>query len=389
VNKERSFSIIGRGATTAAMILILALAAVRLFGTCVERVLPMHSRMELGQLHRSTQALAAASAKLGDAAFFGSSATMFGFDPAVFDATLAERGQHLTTLNFGMIPITPTTDRAFADQLCEAHRAAGTRWQLLIYEIMPQDWNVKPDGSGPNTRSNTFEQAMRAMTIAPAAVAQNPARVADLVVGRALGHYQPFALASAVKKYLFEDLSPTWESKVPDWVVAFRGFADLFRPGYRGDWTSEARGFVRMGSPETERRYEAYVRSQTTEAAFEQQHKDAVADGIPQMTISPVDLARSIALIRDIGSCPAHVVLVLYPINPRIVAAMQPDALQRLHQTLSTIETETGFPIVNLFEAPGFESADFVDGDHLKMMRGTTLFSRTLAMRVAEILSPK
>ena len=77
VNKERSFSIIGRGATTAAMILILALAAVRLFGTCVERVLPMHSRMELGQLHRSTQALAAASAKLGDAAFFGSSATSF------------------------------------------------------------------------------------------------------------------------------------------------------------------------------------------------------------------------------------------------------------------------------------------------------------------------
>ena len=343
----------------------------------------MHSRMTLGQLHRASAAIAAASEGLGDAAFFGTSRTMFGFDPAVFDATLADRGHRLTTLNFGLIPNPPTLTRVLANRLCEAHRAAGTRWRLLIVELAAEDWTINAASDGG---VGAFEQAIRVMTLDPAAALRGR-EPGFLVAGRVFGYHAPFAVASGLKKYLYEDLPPKrWVPPPPDWLAAFRRFADLYRPGERGDWRAESRGFVRPGSEAASTAYRDYVQIQSTAVSIERQRADAIADGIIGMNISPEALASSIELIRELGRCPEHVILVMYPIRPTVRSIMPPEARHRRRDALSTIARETGFEVVDLFEDPELGPDQFQDGVHLTVTSGAQLFSRTLATRVADAL---
>ena len=358
VSEDRPPFVVARLVLTVAVVLVCAIGVVRGATTLIEHTIPMHDRMTLGQLHRAAKAIAAAEDNIGDAALIGSSRTMFGFDPRVFDATLASAGHPLTTVNFGLIPMTATASNILA---CKSRR------KLVLYELGPEEWIVDP--SAAENPAPQFQEGIQEMT--------GPA-------GAALGYRVPFAVANALNRYVYFDL---FSHHAPKWLVGFRRFADLYRPGDASTWDDSTHGFIPIEDPATLAAYTDYLALQTTEGNLDRQRSEAVDDGTTLMLLSPPGLARTIAQVRAVDRCSDRVILVVYPLRPTVLTTISPEARARLRSAIATIHAATGDDVIDLFDDPMFTRDDFQDAVHLSVTRGAPLFSRALALRVLPLLA--
>ncbi|HEY0195315.1 MAG TPA: hypothetical protein VGC42_29575 [Kofleriaceae bacterium] len=324
-----------------------------------------------------------------DAAFIGTSAVWFGFDPRTFDASLAARGHALTSFNLGLVPTSVQLQRFFADSICAAHRAHGTRWPLLLYEVAPSEFLdklVADDLSDPGIQA--YKAQIAAMTLRPArlggALRDDPGGALRALLAGPLGYREPSAVAEAVTAYLYQDLEPAaWRQPVPPRFAAFKRFADVHR---QTTWLPEGRGFVPVG-PDTQASYDEVLRLNHTEQALARQRVVATEElGLLPMEVNAAAVERVIEQIRVLAQCPERVVLVAMPISPNIMQAMPPAARKRLADVIAKVQRDTGAPMIDLVETPELALDDFSDAEHLSLTVGARKLSTLLARRVADVL---
>jgi len=262
-----------RAAGTAVAVLALALLTARTFADGVERVVPIHSQFSLLALSRTAGAIDAVEHERIDVAFIGTSAVWLGFDPRRFDAELAARGHPLTSFNFGLVPTSVRLQRFFADAICESHRARGTRWKLMLYEVAPSEFLEKMvalDASDPSIAA--YQEQVAAMTLRPARLVselrRDPGGTLRALLAKPLDYRAPYAVATAVTTYIYEDLEPEpWRQPVPERFAAFKRFVDIHR---QTTWLPAGRGFVPVG-PDARAAYEEVLRVNHTAQALARQ----------------------------------------------------------------------------------------------------------------------
>jgi hypothetical protein len=361
----------------------------RTFAEGVERVVPIHSRFSLLELSRTAGTIDAVVNERVDAAFIGTSAVWFGFDPRRFDASLAARGHSLTSFNFGLVPTSVRLQRFFADSICESHRARGTRWKLMLYEVAPSEFlekMVAVDTSDPSIAA--YKEHVTAMTLRPARLLselrRDPGGTLRALLAKPLGYRAPFALSEAVTAYLYEDLEPEpWRQPVPERFAAFKRFADVHR---QTTWLPEGRGFVPVG-PDARASYEEVLRLNHTEQALARQRVVATKElGLLPMEVNDDAVERIVEQIRVLARCPERVVLVVMPLSPNVMRAMRPEARKRLADVIAKVQRDTGYPLLDFVEAPELGLDDFSDAEHLSLTVGAEKFSTLFARRVAELL---
>ncbi|HEY0483350.1 MAG TPA: hypothetical protein VGD37_37775 [Kofleriaceae bacterium] len=389
VSETREPAVVMRAAGTAALVLALALLTARIFAEGVERVVPIHSQFSLLDLSRTAGAIDAAEHERVDVAFIGTSAVWFGFEPRRFDAELAARGHPLTSFNFGLVPTFLRLQRFFADAICEAHRARGTRWTMMIYEIAPAEFLdklVAQDLTDPSVAA--YKEQVAAMTLRPAELVselrRDPGSTLRALLAKPLGHRGPAAVFEAVSTYLYEDLEPEpWRKPVPALLAAVRPFWDLHR---RTTWRPEARGFLPV-DPEARAAYDEIMRLNHTERELAKQRVMATEDlGLLPMEVNAAAVERIIEQIRVLARCPERVVLVVMPLSPNIMRAMRPEARKRLSDVIAKVERDTGYPLLDFVDLPELGLDDFYDAEHLSLTVSAGKFSSLLADRVAELL---
>jgi hypothetical protein len=388
VIETRQLAIVMRAAGTAVAVLALALLTARIFAEGVERVVPLHSQFSLLDLSRAAGAIDAVEHEHVDVAFIGTSAVWFGFEPRRFDAELAVRGHALTSFNFGLVPTSVRLQRFFADEICEDHRARGTRWTMMMYEIAPADFLdkvVAHDDTDPSIAA--YEAQVAAMMLRPAALVselrRDPGGALRALLAKPLGHRGPAAVLEAVSTYLYEDLEPTpWRTPVPPLLAAVRPFWDVHR---RTTWLPEARGFLPVG-PEARALYDEILRINQTEKELAKQRAMVTELGLLQMDVNAAAVERIIEQVRVLARCPEHVVLVVMPISPNIMRAMRPEARRRLADVIAKVQRDTGYPLLDFLEPPELGLADFYDAEHLSLVGSAGKFSSLLADRVADLL---
>lgn len=389
--ETRPAAVVLRAAGTAIAVLALALLTARVFAQGVERAVPLHSQLALLDLSRTAGAIDAVEHERVDVAFMGTSAVWFGFDPRTFDTAMAARGQAVTSFNFGLVPTSMRLQRFFADTICEAHRAQGTRWRLMLYEIAPSEFldkMVAVDTTDPSIAA--YQDQVRAMTLRPAALGSelvhDPGGTLRALLARPLGYRAPSEVAAAVSSYLYDDLAPEASRKAdPPRFAAFKRFADVHR---QTTWLPEGRGFVPVG-PDARALYDEVLRLSHTEPALARQRVMATEElGLLPMEVNAGAVDRMITHIRDLARCPERVVLVVMPLSPNIMQVMQPDARKRFSDTVAKIQRATGYPVIDLVEPPELGLEDFNDAEHLSLTVGAGKLSALLARRVADLLSP-
>jgi hypothetical protein len=389
VSETREPAVVMRAAGTAVAVLALALLAARGFAQCVERVVPLHSQFSLLDLSRTAGAIDAVEHERVDVAFIGTSAVWFGFEPRRFDAELAARGHPLTSFNFGLVPTSVRLQRFFADAICEAHRARGTRWTMMIYELAPAEFLdklVAQDVTDPSTAA--YKEQVAAMILRPAELVselrRDPGGTLRALLAKPLGHRGPAAVFEAVSTYLYEDLEPEpWRKPVPELLAAVRPFWDVHR---RTTWLPEARGFLPVG-PEARALYDEIMRLNHTEQELAKQRVMATEDlGLLPMEVNAAAVERLIEQIRVLARCPERVVLVVMPISPNIMRAMRPEARRRLADVIAKVQRDTGYPLLDFEAPPELGLDDYYDAEHLSLTVSAGKFSRLLAGRVAELL---
>jgi hypothetical protein len=389
VSESRATAIVLRAAGSAIVVLALALLSARVFAECVERVVPIHSRFSLLELARTAAAIDAVDHERVDAAFIGTSAVWFGFDPRAFDAVLAGRGHPLASFNFGLVPTSAQLQRFFADSICERHRARGTRWPLLLYELAPSEFldkMVAVDNSDPAIAA--YKAQVAAMILRPARLIselrRDPEGTLRALLARPLGYRAPAAVSADLTTYLYEDLEPApWRQPVPERFAAFKRFADIHR---QITWLPEGRGFVPVG-PDARAAYDEVLRLNHTEQALARQRVGATKElGLLPMEVNADAVERIIAQIRALARCPERVVLVVMPLSPNIMRAMPPEARQRLADVIAKVQRDTGYPLIDLVDPPELGLDDFNDAEHLSLTVGAGKLSTLLARRVADLL---
>ena len=389
VIETRETAVVVRAAGSAVAVLALALLAARGFAQCVERVVPIHSQFSLLDLSRTAGAIDAAEHERVDVAFIGTSAVWFGFEPRRFDAELAARGHPLTSFNFGLVPTSMRLQRFFADSICEAHRARGTRWPMMIYEIAPADFLdklVEQDLTDPAIAA--YKEQVAAMMLRPAELVselrRDPGGTLRALLAKPLGHRGPAAVTEAVSMYLYDDLEPEpWRKPAPPRLAALRRLWDVHR---RTTWPLESRGFLPVG-PEARAAYDEIMRINHTEQALAKQRVMVTEDlGLLPMEVNAPAVERLIEQIRVLGRCPERVVLVVMPISPNIMQVMRPEARRRFADVIAKVQRDTGYPLLDFLEPPELGLDDFYDAEHLSLTASAGKFSTMLARRVAELL---
>lgn len=378
-----------RAAGTAVAVLALSLLAARTFANGVERVVPIHSQFSLLDLSRAAGAIDAVEHERVDVAFIGTSAVWFGFEPRRFDAELATRGHPLTSFNFGLVPTSVRLQRFLADTICEDHRARGTRWPMMMYELGPADFLdkvVAHDDTDPSIIA--YEAQVAAMMLRPSTLVselrRDPGGTLRALLAKPLGYRGPAALLEAVSTYLYDDLEPlSWRRRIPELLAAVRPFWDVHR---RMTWVPEARGFLPVG-PEARPLYDEILRINQTEKELAKQRVMVTELGLLQMDISDAAVERVIAQIRALARCPERVVLVVMPISPNIMRVMTPEARKRFTDVIAKIQRDTGYPLLDFVDLPELRLADFYDAEHLSLTVSAGNFSSMLAGRVADLLA--
>jgi len=377
-----------RAAGTAVAVLALALLAARTFAEGVERVVPLHSQFSLLDLSRTAGAIDAAEHERVDVAFIGTSAVWFGFEPRRFDAELAARGHSLTSFNFGLVPTSVRLQQFLAGAICEAHRARGARWPMMIYEIAPADFLdrlVADDETDPSIAA--YKAQVEAMMLRPAALVselrRDPGGTLRALLAKPLGYRGPAAVFEAVSTYLYEDLEPeSWRKPVPELLAAVRPFWDVHR---RTMWVRDARGFLPVG-PEARAMYDEIMRLNHTKQELAKQRVMVTEMGLLPMEVNAPAVERLVEQIRVLARCPERVALVVMPISPNIMRVMRPEARKRLADVLAKVQRDTGYPLLDFVDSPEFGLEDYYDAEHLSLTVSAGKFSSLLADRVAELL---
>ena len=350
--------------------------------------MPLHSQFSLLDLSRTAGAIDAAEHERVDVAFIGTSAVWFDFEPRRFDAELAARGHPLTSFNFGLLPTSMRLQRFLADAICERHRANGTRWTMMMYEIAPADFLapvVAHEATDPSIAA--YEAQVAAMMLRPpqlvSALRRDPGATLRALLAKPLGHRGPAAVLDAVSTYLYEDLEPeAWREPVPALFAAVRPFWDVHR---RTTWSPEARGFLPVG-PEARALYDEIMRLNQTEQELAKQRAMVTELGLLPMEVNDDAVERIIEQIRVLARCPERVALVVLPISPNIMRAMRPEARKRFADVIAKVQRETGYPLLDFLEPPELGLDDFYDAEHLSLTVSAGKFSSLLADRVAELL---
>jgi len=388
MSDTRGAAVVMRAAGTAVAVLALALLTARTFAKGVERVVPIHSQFSLLDLSRTAGAIDAVEHERVDVAFIGTSAVWFGFEPRRFDAELAARGHPLTSFNFGLVPTSVRLQRFFADAICEDHRARGTRWTMMIYEIGPADFLdkvVAHDDTDPSIAA--YEAQVAAMMLRPAELVselrRDPGGTLRALLAKPLGYRGPAAVFEAVSTYLYEDLEPeSWRKPIPALLAAVRPFWDVHR---RTTWLPEARGFLPVG-PEARALYDEIMRLNHTEQELAKQRVMVTELGLLQVEVNAAAVERIIEQIRVLARCPERVALVVMPISPNIMRAMRPEARRRFADVIAKVQRDTGYPLLDFVDPPELGLEDYYDAEHLSLTVSAGKFSSLLADRVAELL---
>jgi hypothetical protein len=369
-------------------VLLAALVMARGFIALLERTTSQDTRARLtegsGRVRDFLGVLPDIAAREDAVLVFGSSLIQHGFSPEVFEAHL--RGPRVTAYNLGFPGVDPEVQRLLARRVAEAFQRRGHRARLTVVEFTPLQATL---ARGRASRFRELAQVKQALLATPGELAEtalrSPEEASHLAALQALGGTSPLAVTSLLEHQLFDGLAP---EAMDDGRKALAARLRAGRERAEGrtvpEWDPVRRGETRLLFDETREDYLAWARMRSAPEVMEEDLAWRVeSSDLLELRFDEGKVAAFGEALRTLASVSERTVLLLAPRNGAWVR-LTPGGRARLAEVVARLSREAGVPVVDLSEAPGFTTEDFVDVTHLNESSGRPRLSR----RLAEVLSP-
>ncbi|HSP78570.1 MAG TPA: SGNH/GDSL hydrolase family protein [Myxococcaceae bacterium] len=372
-------------------LMLAALGMARGFISLLERTTPQEARAHLtegaGRIRDFLQALPEVASREDAALVFGSSLIQHGFSPEVFEAHLG--APPVTAYNLGFPGVEPEVQHLLALRVAEAFRRSGRRARLTVVEFTPFQATA---ARGQAPRFRELANVKKALLATPGEVAKealrSPEEAAHLAALQALGGTSPLAVTPLLESQLLGGPPPAWwpgpRPEEPDAerkALAARMRAVRARLEGRTvpEWDARRRGEVRHLFDETREDYAAWARLRSAPELLELERQWRVeTSDLLELRFDERKVAAFSEAVRALASVSERTVLLLAPRN-LAWAEPTPEGRARLAEVVARLSRETGVPVVDLAEAPGFGPEDFIDVTHLNESSGRPKLSRRLA----------
>jgi hypothetical protein len=377
------------------VLLLAALGLARGFIALVERSSPPETRAHLtegsGRLVDFLQALPDIARREDAVLVFGSSLIQHGFSPLMFEYVL---GVPATAYNLGFPGVDPELQALLARRTAEAFERQGHKARLSLVEFTPFQATLARGQAQSFREHSAVKKALLADPLVLVRVAQrSPEEASHLGALWAMGGTSPLAVTSLLEHRLFEGPVPPWwpvpAEPEPDaerkaWVARIHAGRAASERRQVPEWDPVRRGEVRWLYHETLEAYMAWARLRSAPEVLEPERQWRVeTSDLLELHFDEQQVRSFIEAVRALASVSQETLVVLAPRNP---AWNQPTAegRARLAAVLALIERETGAPVLDLAESPGFGPEDFIDVTHLNESSGRPKLSQRLAEAVAE-----
>lgn len=345
------------------------------------------SSMDTDRVAAIKEALPALAARHEPAAFMlGPSAAFYGFIPEAFDAAMREHGDTVVSYNLGVLGNIAPTDRLMVRRLGEAFAAEGKKPKLIMLPFAPLA-ATKGFLEG-RTRSHVRKKAILSTSGELLSLFwQEPHESTELASLKVMGGVGPADSNSMLGKRIFK--APGWWPLTKDWKQGeWEEVSAKVNAGYApqlGKFDIETRGVFNplLGNDKAD--YDKMADLAFTPDNLKKQFAFWGSTDFANVPLDPERVETFVLAVKEAQQI-ADLVVVVVPPNSEHV---RPGEIGRenIAAALALIDAETGAPIVDLGDAPGFGQAEFVDFTHLKHDTGAPKFSRMLADAVAPYFS--
>jgi hypothetical protein len=341
------------------------------------------SSMDTDRVQSIKDALPTLAAKDEPAAFMlGPSAAFYGFIPDAFDAAMREHGDTVVSYNLGVLGNIAPTDRLMVRRLGEAFADAGKKPKLIMLPFAPLA-ATKGFLEG-RTRSHVRKKAILSTNEELLSLFWTDAHEStELAALKVMGGIGPADSNSMLGKRIFK--APAWWPLSKDWEPGeWESVSAKVNAGYAsqlGKFDIATRGVFNplLGNEKAD--YDRMAELAFTPDNLKKQFAFWGSTDFENVPLDPERVDVFVLAVKEAQQI-ADLVVVVVPPNSEHVRP-GPVGRKNVADALAQIETETGAPIIDLGDAPGFGQAEFVDFTHLKHDTGAPKFSRLLADGVA------
>jgi hypothetical protein len=376
-------------------LLLAALGLARVSIRYLERSIPSEKRGQAGEgterLVGFLEALPELARREDAVLVFGSSLIQHGFSPETFEQHL---GVPVTAYNLGFPGIDPEVQALLARRVADSFGEAGHKARLSLVEFTPLQATV---ARARSQRFGELASIKKALLVDPPTLARvawrSPEDASHLGALRLLGGTSPLVVKSLVEKRIFDGPTPSWwpVPEPPDEAMERRAWVDRIHAGRAAaerrevpEWDPVRRGEVRWIFDETREAYAAWARLRTVREVLEPELQWRVeSSDLLELHFDEEQVRLFIEAVRALASVSHETRVVLAPRNPAWNRPT-PEGRARLAAVLVRIERETGVPVLDLSDSPGFSPEDFIDVTHLNESSGRPKLSRRLAKAMAE-----
>jgi hypothetical protein len=377
----------GRTLLTALIFLAFSVGAARCTTRIIERIAPNAWGNERTRQALSTVKQSRIVSKGKTTLAIGTSNTVEGLNPTIFDTELQKTFGIVTTWNYGINGPTAKELRLFVERLVENY--SSPQVFLGLIEFSPE---LYAHTQQPEVEEYKIDQNESFLISAHELFTSGESlrRIARLATYKyLLASVSPVAITSWVQTNWQHWLPTRWtETNDPpivatwkDWRARFALASPSWEPHWRG-WIAETHGHIEKCA---EPMRSVCERLATMQTFLEQQDLEwYTKSGLINLEFDDKLINEFILTVKAMNSIASHVVIVLMPKNPALIRPIAAEL--RLKNMIQHISEKTKTTIIDVSQSTEILHTDFYDINHLNGLTGEQKFAHLLGSRVRAYL---